>query len=177
MKNNSALLVIDMQNVYLPENKWACIEMDAVINYIEKKIKDFPENQVFFTKHMAFEFPQGQWKLYNEQYSDINSNIYLNDYIPNFKKYLTINNLFVKSGFSALSSTALLETLDKFDIIYITGVIAECCVLSTIFSLIDMGKKIIYCTNGIASQSEQKKQAVIEVLEDLSPLHVVFEKY
>lgn len=175
MKNNSALLVIDMQNVYLPENEWSCIKMAEVINYIEEKIKDFPKNQVFFTKHIAFENPKGQWEMYNKKYDKINSNKYLNDYIPELKKYLTNDNLFVKSGYSALSSKNLLETLDAFDTIYITGVIAECCVLSTIFSLVDMGKKIIYCSNGIAGQNEEKEKAVIKVLEELSPLHVEFE--
>ena len=69
----------------------------------------------------------------------------------------------------------MLEKLDKFDTIYITGVISECCVLSTIFSLIDMGKKIIYCNNGIAGKNEQKEKAVIDVLEELLPLHIEFE--
>ena len=88
MKENSALLVMDMQNVYLPENEWACIKMYEVINYIEEKIKEFPKNQVFFTKHIAFENPKGQWKIYNEKYDKINSNNYLNDYIIELKKYL-----------------------------------------------------------------------------------------
>lgn len=175
MKNNSALLVIDMQNVYLPENEWSCIRMHEVIKYIEEKITDFPKNQIFFTEHKAFKNPKGIWKTYNKKYDEINSNDYLNDYIPELKKYLTNNNLFIKSGFSALSNKNLLEKLDKFDTIYITGVIAECCVLSTIFSLVDMGKKIIYCSNGIAGQSKEKEKAVIEVLQELSPLHVVFE--
>ena len=47
--------------------------------------------------------------------------------------------------------------------------------LSTIFSLIDMGKKIIYCNNGIAGKNEQKEKAVIDVLEELLPLHIEFE--
>lgn len=175
MKNNSALLVIDMQNVYLPENEWSCIKMDKVIKYIEEKMKDFPKNQIFFTKHKAFETPKGEWKTYNKNYAKINSNEYLNDYIPELKKYLTNDNLFIKSGYSCLSSMNLVEALDKFDTIYVTGVIAECCVLSTIFSLIDMGKKIIYCRNGIAGQNEQKEKAVIQVLDELSPLHVVFD--
>lgn len=175
MKNNSALLIIDMQNVYLPENEWACIKMSQTIQYIEEKIKNFSENQIFFTKHQASENPQGIWKEYNEKYSKINSNKYLNDYIPELKKYITTDNLFVKTGFSGLSNKNLLESLNRFDTIYITGVVAECCVLSTIFSLIDMGKKIIYCNNGIAGQNEETEKAVIKVLEELSPLHVIFE--
>lgn len=175
MKNNSALLVVDMQNVYLPENEWACIRMDKVIKYIEDKIKIFPKNKIFFTQHTASQNPIGQWKMYNEKYNNINESEYLNDYVPGLKKYITNDNLFIKSGFSALSNKNLIEVLDKFDTIYITGVIAECCVLSTIFSLIDMGKKIVYCKEGIAGQSEEKEKAVIKILGDLSPLHVVFE--
>lgn len=175
MENNSALLVIDMQNVYLPENEWSCIKMTQIIHYIEEKIKVFPKSNVFFTQHIAFEHPKGQWKIYNKKYDKINSSKYLNDYIPELKKYLKNDNLFIKSGFSALSNRELSETLNSFDTIYITGVIAECCVLSTIFGLIDMGKKIIYCTKGIAGQSEEKEKAVIKVLEELSPLHIEFE--
>ena len=175
MKNNSALLVIDMQNVFLPENEWSCIRMNETIKYIEEKIKDFPKNQIFFTHHRASESPRGEWKTYNKTYVEINSNEYLNDYVPELKKYITNDNLFVKTGFSALSNKNLLDKLDKFDTIYITGVVAECCVLSTIFALIDMGKKIIYCSNGIAGQNEEKEKAVREVLEELSPIHVVFE--
>ena len=72
---------------------------------------------MFFTKHIAFENPKGQWKIYNEKYDKINSNNYLNDYIIELKKYLTNDNLFIKSGYSALSSGDLLEKLDKFDTI------------------------------------------------------------
>lgn len=175
MKNNSALLVIDMQNVYLPGNEWACIRMPETIKYIEEKIKDFPKSQVFFSQHKASENPKGQWKIYNEKYAKINSSEYLNDYVPELKKYITDDNIFVKTGFSCLSNDNLLVALDKFDTIYVTGVVAECCVLSTIFDLIDIGKKIIYCTNGIASQSEERKKAVIEILNGVSPLRVIFE--
>ena len=124
---------------------------------------------------MAFQNPKGQWKLYNQKYDNINSNKYLNDYIQDLKKYLSNDNLFIKSGYSALSNSDLLETLDKFDTIYITGVIAECCVLSTIFGLVDMGKKIVYCRNGIAGQNEEMEKAVTKVLEEISPLHIEFE--
>lgn len=175
MKNNSALLVVDMQNVYLPENEWACIKMDKVIKYIEEKIKQFQKNKIFFSQHIASKNPKGQWEIYNRQYSDINASEYLNDYVPSLKKYTTNDNLFIKSGFSALSNKNLLQTLEQFDTIYITGVIAECCVLSTIFSLIDMGKKIIYCKDGIAGESEEKEKAVITILKELEPLHVEFE--
>lgn len=175
MENNSALLVIDMQNVYLQGNEWACIRMDETIKYIKDKIKDFPEEHVFFTQHIASKHPKGEWKTYNGTYEKINSNEYLNEHISELKKYITKDNLFIKSEFSALSNKQLVEKLDMYDTIYVTGVVAECCVLSTIFGLIDMGKKVIYCTAGIAGQNIEKEKAVKEVLKELSPMHVIFE--
>ncbi len=173
--NNSALLIIDMQNVYLPENEWACDKTRNAIKYIEDKIKDFPENHIFFIKHIASKNPKGVWEDYNNKYAEINSNEYLCDYVPELKKYITNDNLFIKSEFSALSNKNLLNVLSNFDTIYITGVVAECCILSTIFDLIDMGKKIVYCSGGIAGKNEHKENSVKDVLEELSPLHVIFE--
>ena len=85
---NSALLVIDMQNIYLPDNKWACIHMRNTIKNIEKRINSFPSNQVFFTKFVASSSPCGIWKDYNNIYNQINSSIILNNYIDEFQKYI-----------------------------------------------------------------------------------------
>ncbi|MBR3696987.1 MAG: cysteine hydrolase [Clostridia bacterium] len=175
IKKNVALLVIDMQNAYLPGNEWECNKILKVVKNIEEKIKEFPLNQIFFTKYIASENPKGVWKEYNNVYSEINSNENLNDYIKEIKKYITKNNSFIKSEYSSLSNLKLKNKLNEYEIIYVTGVVAECCVLSTIFDLIDMGKKIIYCKEAIAGQKEEKEKAVIEVLKALSPLHIIFK--
>ena len=60
--------------------------MNEVKKYIENIVNEFPENQVFFTQHIASKNPEGEWNLYNETYSKINSNTYLNDYVPELKK-------------------------------------------------------------------------------------------
>lgn len=52
---------------------------------------------------------------------------------------------------------------------------AECCVLSTVISLIDMGKKVIYCSDAIAGKNQETENAVITILKELSPLHVIIE--
>lgn len=175
IKDKSALLVIDLQNAYLPGNEWACNHILSVIQNIEEKIKQFPTDKVFFTQFMASSNPKGVWKDYNKEYSRINSNEYLNDYVKEIKKYITKDNSFIKSEYSSLSNLELRDKLREFDEIYVTGVVAECCVLSTIFGLIDMGKKVIFCTDAIAGEKEEKERAVIEVLKALSPLHIIFE--
>lgn len=74
-----------------------------------------------------------------------------------------------------MSNLELRDKLREFDVIYVAGVVAECCVLSTVFELIDMGKKVIFCKDAIAGQKSEKEMAVIEVLKALSPLHIIFE--
>lgn len=175
MDNKSALLVIDLQNAYLPGNDWACNRILTVIDNIKNKIEQFPKDQIFFTQFIASSNPTGVWKDYNKKYSEINANEYLNDYVKEIKKYITKDNSFQKSVFSSLGNTELLDKLKNFDTIYVTGVVAECCVLSTIFSIIDIGKKVVYCRDAIAGEKEEKENAVIEVLEALSPLHIIFE--
>ena len=144
MERKSALLVIDLQNAYLPGNEWACREIFNAICNIEKRIKEFPSDQIFFTQFIASSNPKGVWKDYNEKYATINSNEYLNDYVKEIKKYITEDNSFAKSEYSSLSNLSLLDKLRNFDVIYVTGVVAECCVLSTVLDLVDMGKKVVY---------------------------------
>ena len=175
MNSKCALLVIDLQNAYLPGNKWACKKIVSAIKNTEDIIKKFSDNQVFFTKFIATNEPEGVWKDYNEEYADINANEYLNEYVEEIKKYITKDNSFIKSKYSCMSNIELKRKINEFDVIYITGVVADCCVLSTVYELIDMGKKVVFCKDAIAGQNEIKENAVIEVLKGMSPLHIIFE--
>ena len=170
-----ALLIIDMQKVYLPNKQWACKNIVNTINNIEKKIKGFDKRHIFFSKFIASKNPIGTWKDYNKEYSNINSNDYLNDYVDELKKYINSNNSYIKNTYSSLKNNGLYKKLKEYDRIYVTGVVAECCVLSTIFELIDIGKKVIYCKSCISGIDSIKEQSVLNILEELSPIHVEFE--
>ena len=54
----------------------------------------------------------------------------------------------------------------------ITGVVAECCVLSTCFEAIDLGCKIIYLSDAVAGIDDDTEKSVVKVLIGLFPLHV-----
>lgn len=175
MDKKNALLVIDMQNVYLQNNKWACENIEKSIPYIIDLIKHFPKNQIFFTCFISSNNPKGVWNDYNIMNKDVNDNKYLNEYITEIKPYITKDNSFSKSTYSSCKNEILYKKLDEFENIYVVGVVAECCVLSTIFDLIDMGKKVIYCKNGISGITAEQKNLTIKILENLSPLHVIFQ--
>lgn len=49
---------------------------------------------------------------------------------------------------------------------------AECCVLSTVFALIDAGIYTIYLTDGVSGLDREKEASTELVLSGLAPLHV-----
>ena len=52
---NDLLLVIDMQNVYLPDQPWACETVAHTKANILKLLEKHPKNQTIFTRYIAAE--------------------------------------------------------------------------------------------------------------------------
>lgn len=174
INSKDLLLVVDMQNVYLPGQPWACEGIDGAIRYICEVLKKFPQEQVLFTQHVPMEEPVGVWKDYNKVNACINVDPWLNDYVKELKPYLCGGNLYKKSVYSCCGDVQIRKAIEPCERVFIAGVVAECCILSTVFDLIDMGKKVVYLKRGIAGESAGKAKAVLEVLEGASPLHVFF---
>lgn len=174
INDKDLLLVVDMQNVYLPGNEWACVDVENVITYIKEMLEYFPENQIVFTQFLPPAHPQGTWEMYNIVNKEINRECVLSEYMEEFLPYLKEDNLYSKSVYSCCGNQEFCDKIMQYERIFITGVVAECCVLSTVFDLIDMGKKIVYLKRGIAGGSKEKEEAAMKVLEGLSPLHILF---
>ncbi len=175
IKKTDMLLVVDMQNVYLPGQKWACDRIQEAIKYITKLVRTFPETQVVYTKYIASKNPKGVWAEYNRLNGEVNVNQWLNEYVDELKPYLNEGNTYVKSQYSCCENPELRERVRCFERIFIAGVVAECCVLSTIYDLIDMGKKVVYLSEGIAGETREKEEMVKNILSGLCPLHVIFQ--
>ena len=56
---NDLLLVIDMQNVYLPDQPWACETVAHTKANILKLLEKYPKNQTIFTRYIAAKHPVG----------------------------------------------------------------------------------------------------------------------
>ena len=78
---NDLLLVIDMQNVYLPDQPWACETVAHTKANILKLLEKHPKNQTIFTRYIAAEHPVGTWKTYNELNRKINEDPWMNELI------------------------------------------------------------------------------------------------
>ncbi len=129
MKKEDLILVIDMQNVYLSGQKWACLNTEGAAQNILKVLDTAGNRDVpaLFTKFMPPQDPFGRWKTYNETYSGGR--------------------------------------------VVLTGVVAECCVLSTAFDAIDLGCEFIYVTDAVSGFDRPRENASILMLSGLSPLH------
>lgn len=170
------LLVIDMQNAYLPGNPWGCCRMKEAIQFTLHAIEKFPKDQVAFTRFIPPKNPEGTWKEYNQTNKNINRDTRMNEFVEELKPYICEDNMYSKSVYSCCKNKDLHRTLRQYERIFVTGVVAECCVLSTVLDLVDMGKKVIYLQKGIAGESVEKEEEVVSVLKGMSPVHILFRE-
>ena len=63
------------------------------------------------------------------------------------------------------------RTIEQYDRIILTGVVAECCVLSTAFSCIDEGLEFIYLRDAVSGISNETAMEAEKILSYLTPVH------
>ena len=76
------------------------------------------------------------------------------------------------STYSAYSIEEVRNRATEASCVVVTGVVAECCVLSTVMSLIDAGVYVMYLKDAVAGINEETEKATITILEGLAPLHL-----
>ena len=147
-QNNSAdlLLVIDMQNVYTKGQEWACEGVEAASASILRLLNSQMPEQVIFTRYLAAEHPEG---------------------LP----WVKTHPVYTKSVYSSFAVPEVVKAAKKARRLVISGVVAECCVLSTVLSAIDAGCKVIYLTDAVAGLSEASRTETEKIVSYFAPLH------
>lgn len=162
------LLIVDMQNVYLPGNEWECPSIYGTI----RKIRYLLDKGVdaAFTRFVK---PQsiGTWENYNKANEKINNSVYLNDIVKELKLFTNKFPVYDKSTYSSWTEEVK-DVSEKYDRIILCGVVADCCILSTLFSIIDSGKKLIYLTDCISGKSYDNEKMIQKLVKNFSPIHV-----
>ena len=168
------LLIIDMQNVYMPGQPWECPSMPAALKQI-RRLLDSPfckkAYDVVFTRYIASEHPSGCWKQYNKNNYHINSNPFLNQIVPQLQPYLMKWPFYDKSTYSACSIPQIMEQLSFYRRVLISGVVAECCVLFTVEGLIDAGAQIFYLKDAVSGKSSASEQMACQFTAQFIPVH------
>lgn len=168
MPNKDLLLVIDMQNVYLPGEEWGCPGFPQAAKNITALLDSgIP---AVFTRFVAPGDPVGAWQDYNRDYVHINESAYLNDLASELKPYLSRCPLVDKSTYSSWT-VEVARLAEGYGRILLAGVVAECCVLATLMAAMDAGKKVVYLTDCVAGQSADYEDAVRKIAETYVPTH------
>lgn len=174
--NSDLLLIVDMQKVYMPGELWACPGIMAAESRL-KTLLSYGKCDAVFTRFIANPRAEYVWSRYNVENSEINESEELNSLLPGFLPYIKDKRaeLYDKSTYSCLSNTELrdriLELNKRGGSLLLSGVVAECCVLSTFFDAVDMGCHVIYLRDAVAGISNESEKAVERIIEGLSPLH------
>lgn len=166
------LLIIDMQNIYTTGQEWACLDTEGAADRLNQIIDSGKCQDVIFTRFLAAEHPTGVWEKYNEKYSDINANVWGNAMLPQFEEALQKYPLYTKSVYSSLAIPEVLAACQEADRVIVGGVVAECCVIATVWALIDAGIPTVYLTDGVSGFDRAKEAATELTLSGLCPLHV-----
>ncbi|MGN1412232.1 MAG: cysteine hydrolase family protein [Oscillospiraceae bacterium] len=169
MKN--LLLVIDMQNAYLPKQPWECANITDIIPRIKTLCECDKFNKIVFTRFIAEKNPIGTWKNYNQKYEDINNSTFLNEIIQDFNPYLSKYQVVDKSTYSCYKNDTLKTLIDGHDIVTICGVVADCCILSTALDILDTGKPLIYLQDAVGEYKLNSGKAVLDIMDNMK-LHV-----
>lgn len=166
-------LVIDMQNVYTDEGKWCCpATKEAALNIKRILESKNGEIDVIFTRFLASSDPQGVWKEYNIENRDVNEDAFSNEMMAVFQSELEEYPLYTKSTYSSLAIPEVKKAAKEAERVVVSGVVAECCVLSTVMALIDEGIPVVYLTDAVAGIDKDTESAVELILSGLEPLHV-----
>ena len=165
------LLVIDFQNVYLPGGDWACPAMPEAMRST-RKILDAPNAPDFvLTRYIAPEAPVGRWKRYNEVYREINENSFLSRFPAALDGYAAKAPVAEKSTYSSMKAPGVRTALEGKKAVVLTGVVAECCVLATMFDAIDLGYEVVYLYDCIAGQTAEAEEWTRKLAELYEPVH------
>lgn len=185
MKKEDLILVIDMQKVYTEGQPWACGNVSRAVERISKlldRVIDMEDDapSAILTRFIAAgeDDAAGVWTEYNEENRDINENPVMNEFIPEIARYVEEFPYYDKCTYSCFSQPYVRAAADRAMVhggdIVLTGVVAECCVLSTFFQGADLGYHFVYLTDACAGLDDGTEAAVLKVLEGLSPLHIEF---
>lgn len=167
------LLVIDMQNVYTANGKWCCHSTEHTAMTIKKIIDTKKEElDVIFTRFIAPSDPCGTWNDYNRENKDVNEDPFSNAMMSVFQSELKEYPLYSKATYSSLTIPEVKKAARAAKRVLVTGVVAECCVLSTVLALIDEGVPVIYLTDAVSGIDEETEAAVEHILSGLEPIQI-----
>lgn len=185
--SNSALIVVDMQNDFLPGGSLAIPNADTIIPVINEYIRFF-ETQglpVVYTRdwhpedHLSFKENGGQWPKHCVQNTP-GAEFHHNLYFP--KNYIIISKAYEPQleAYSGFQSTDLDQKLKDMNIenLFVCGVATDYCVFHTVMDAIRLGYKVyllVDAIRGVDLNPNDSEEAIKKMINSGVEL-IVFEE-
>lgn len=163
------IIVIDMQNAYLQGMPWACADMERTIANIKTLLDSGIE--AAFTVFVPPRDPKGAWNEYCRVNREIDEDEHANALMDDFSLYAGRFPVYSKSVYSSLGSPGLRDLLKGYDRAVITGVVAECCVLSTVTALVDEGIPFVYISDAVSGLTDESGREAESIVSYFCPVH------
>ena len=85
-----------------------------------------------------------------------------------------------KSTYSSMDAPEVLAAMEGKRAVVLTGVVADCCILATMFDAIDLGYEVVYlydCIAGASAESEAEIRALAEIFQPIHTTVMSSEEY
>ncbi len=187
-----ALIVVDVQNDFLPGGNLAVPEGDAVVPIMNRYLALFRQSKlpVYATRdwhpegHCSFKAQGGPWPPHcvaNSEGAAFAEDLHLGNDVNVISKATTVE----KDAYSGFEGTDLAERLRKQKVnrLFIGGLATDYCVLNTVKDALKEGFKVLLLADGIRGvevNAGDSEQAISEMralgarsvrLEDVEPTH------
>ncbi|GIU71093.1 MAG: bifunctional pyrazinamidase/nicotinamidase [Candidatus Nitrosocaldaceae archaeon] len=165
LDKNSALIVVDMQNDFLPGGSLPVKDGDKIIPVINNCIRKFKEQglNIFATRdwhpedHISFKERGGPWPKHcvqNTKGAEFHKDLELDDAII-ISKAMDRD----KEAYSGFEGTDLKDRLKQMDIkkVFVTGVATDYCVKNTALDAIKHGFEVYLIRDGVKGIHDEEK--------------------
>ncbi|MEN3015484.1 MAG: bifunctional nicotinamidase/pyrazinamidase [bacterium] len=185
---NACLIVVDMQNDFLPGGALEVPNSDTIIPIINEYIKLFTEKKmlVVYTRdwhpedHISFRENGGIWPRHCVQ-NTFGAQIHPSIIIPR-SNYLMISKAYQKDleAYSGFYQTELHQKLQEMNIknLYVCGVATEYCVKNTVLDALKLGYRVFLLVDaikGVDLKPNDSEEAIKEMVNAGSELVVLEE--
>lgn len=171
IKDDSALIIVDVQVDFCPEGALPVPEGDKVVEPINRVTKKF--KHVFATRdwhpenHISFRERGGQWPRHcvkGTKGADFHPELKLQEATQIISKATESN----KEAYSGFEGTDLAEKLKKLGIkrVFVGGLATDYCVLATVLDAIKYGFETYLIRDATKGVTEQGEREAIKKMEE-----------
>ncbi len=172
LEKGSALIIVDVQNDFMPGGALAVPDGDKIISQINRYIERFKGHNIFATcdwhpeNHISFQQRGGPWPphcIQNTEGAKFHKDLKLPENTNIIKKASDPD----KDAYSGFEGTELASKLKDLGVntLFICGVATEYCVKNTVLDALKNGFKTYLLTDAIRGINEADSQKAIEEMK------------